>query len=97
VRQKRKEIKPIEFNLLWSTSINFIPSKILKIFTQELNTEKSETAFHISIDPIKFNFNLNNVKDNWLINLSSLEIPETIKIILQLGQKFNLPNNIMNK
>jgi len=69
-RQKRKEINPIEFNLLWSkftnTSSNFIPSKIEKISILELNTVKSETAFHISIDPIKFNnnFNLNNIKND---------------------------------
>ena len=32
-----------------------------------------------------------------MINLSNIDIPENAKSILQLGQRFNLPNNVTNK
>ena len=37
------------------------------------------------------------INEQWLINLNDTEIPEKAKVILQLGQQFNLPNNVISK
>ena len=40
---------------------------------------------------------ITSTNEQWLINLSDTKIPEKGKIILQLGQQFNLPNNVISK
>ncbi|KYN11102.1 hypothetical protein ALC57_16761 [Trachymyrmex cornetzi] len=40
---------------------------------------------------------LNNINEQWLINLSDTEVPDKAKVLLQLGHQFNLPNNMVNK
>ncbi|KYN20065.1 hypothetical protein ALC57_07591 [Trachymyrmex cornetzi] len=54
---------------------------------------------NINISPDNFNidYNFNKLNNKWLINLSNIDIPDISKFILQLGQKFNLPNNVINK
>jgi len=34
---------------------------------------------------------LKEVHDNWFVNLSNKTIPEEVKLLLQLGEKFSLP------
>ena len=79
---------------------DFVSIKINKISKQELR-EDSLTAVHrINVCPenIVFNYNLNNINNDWLINLSNTDIPDKAKFLLQLGQCwFNLSNNVTNK
>ena len=37
------------------------------------------------------------MNNDWLINLTDINIPDKVKYILQLGQRFNLPNIITDK
>ena len=56
---------------------------------------KDKTTHNICPDNFKTNFTITSTNEQWLINLS--DIPEKAKVVLQLGQQFNLPNNVINK
>jgi len=75
-----------------STNINskFIPSNIRKISMQDVNIPNHETLYHTNISLLNFNDNLklDNINNEWLVNLSNFEIPRNVKAVLQLGQKF---------
>ena len=43
------------------------------------------------------NYKFDNFNNDWLVNLSNIDIPDKKKYILQLGQLFNLPNIVTNK
>ena len=43
------------------------------------------------------NYKFDKSNNNWLINLTDLKILDKVKYILQLGQRFNLPNIVTNK
>ena len=51
---------------------------------------KDKTTHNICPDNFKTNFTITSTNEQWLINLSDTEIPEKAKVILQLGQQFNL-------
>ena len=52
---------------------------------------------NICSDKFETNFAINNINEQWLINLSNTEISDKAKVVLQLGQQFNLPNNVVGK
>ena len=62
-------------------------------------SNKTDSVYNIKIDPGSFNikFDISNTNEKWLINLSEVDIPSKAKILLQLGQHFNLSNNLTNK
>ncbi|KYN17289.1 hypothetical protein ALC57_10415 [Trachymyrmex cornetzi] len=53
----------------------------------------SNEVFDISVNHDNFNdnYNFNNINNNWILNKSDTVIPNEVKEILQLEQKFNLP------
>jgi len=51
----------------------------------------SLTEINISPDNFILGSRLNELHDNWFINLSTKIIPDDIRILLQLGERFNLP------
>jgi len=58
--------------------------------------------FHVNLDPSKFDNllpeqQLNIIKEKWIINLSSVDIPTEIQYLLQLGEKFSLPTESFRK
>ena len=73
--------------------------RIENVLTKVTNSEKIHSTHNINIAPDGFNeiFNICNTNEKWLKNLSNIMIPEKAKIVLQLGQHFNLPNNMVNK
>jgi len=48
----------------------------------------------VRIDPTAYSdslLNLEEIKENWFVNLSKVEIPHDIQCFLQLGETFSLP------
>ncbi|KAG5347140.1 COX1 oxidase, partial [Acromyrmex charruanus] len=75
------------------------PLKLKKISTKNTTTNEIQSSYKININPDRFNtnFEITSTNEQWLINLSNTEISEKAKIVLQLGQQFNLPNNVVSK
>ena len=73
--------------------------KLKKISTKNTTTNEIQSSYKINIDPDRFNtnFEITSTNEQWLINLSNTEISEKAKVVLQLGQHFNLPNNVVGK
>ncbi|KAG5312845.1 COX1 oxidase, partial [Acromyrmex insinuator] len=66
------------------------------------NSNKIYLGYNINITPDIFNesFDIRNINEHWLINLSNINISDKAIMVLQLallGQHFNLPNNLVNK
>jgi len=66
----------------------------------KVSTYDSNKVHHINVTPDKFslcfNYKIDNVNDDWLINLTDINIPNYAKYILQLGPRFNLPDFVTN-
>ena len=66
----------------------------------KVSTDYSNKVHHINVTPDKFslcfNYKIDNVNDDWLINLTDINIPNYVKYILQLGPRFNLPDFVTN-
>jgi len=45
-------------------------------------------VYHININSLNFNdnFKLDNINNEWIVNVSNLEIPENVKAVLQQGK-----------
>ena len=101
----RQEVNSINYNIKqivlpeMDGGTSFAPLKIENVLTKVTNSEKIHSTHNINIAPDGFNeiFNICNTNEKWLKNLSNIMIPEKAKIVLQLGQHFNLPNNMVNK
>jgi len=55
--------------------------------------KRSEDSYKINISPSKFEMEspVKLLHDNWFVNLSKITIPEEVKLVLQLGEKFGIP------
>ena len=103
--RKFKYVNNINYTLTMTEPQNkctgFRPSIISKISINEGSTNDSNMVHHISVRPDKFSFSFDykfdNVNRDWLVNLTDIDIPDNVKYILQLGQRFNLPNTVTNK
>ena len=75
------------------------PSKFNIVLTKVTNLNKIYSGYNINITPDIFNesFDIRNINEHWLINLSNINISDKAIMVLQLGQQFNLPNNLVNK
>ena len=75
----------------------YIISEIL--LNNDCSLSERQITYNINICPDKFktNFAIININEQWLINLSDTKIPEKAEVVLQLGQQFNLPNNVISK
>ena len=73
------------------------PLKLKKISTKNMKSNELQSSYKIHIDPDRFdtNFEIMSTNEQWLINLSN--ISKKAKVVLQLGQQFNLPNNVVIK
>jgi len=79
----KKEIKPINY---FCNDNNRNELKIsLKKDTDQL------TEIKISPDNFKLSSPLNELHDNWFVNLSKKTIPDEVRLLLQLGERFSLP------
>jgi len=79
----KRDIKPINY---FYNDIN----------RNELNVSLSkDTNSNIKINVSPYNFRLdsplNKLHDNWFVNVSKKTIPEEVRLLLQLGERFSLP------
>jgi len=79
----KKEIKPIKY---YYTENNRNELKI------SLNRDSScSRVVNIAPDEFELDKPVNVVHDNWFVNLSNKTIPDKVKLLLQLGEKFSVP------
>jgi len=52
---------------------------------------------NISPDNFRLSSPLNTIHDKWFVNLSKKPIPEDVRMLLQLGEKFGLPSTKKNQ
>ena len=79
--------------------ISCAPLKLKTVSTKITNSNTIYSSYNINITPDRFNekFDIRNTNEQWLINLSNAKISEKAIVVLQLGQQFNLPNNVISK
>jgi len=77
----KKEIKPIKYS----------PNEIRGM---ELNVSGGP-ACEVSISPMNFKLEspLEVIHEKWFVNLSKKKIPDEVRLLLQLGERFSLPSN----
>jgi len=59
-------------------------------------------GIEIEIEPMLFKNSipmnsLTSIKNNWMINLTSIAIPQDVQCLMQLGENFSLPSNKREK
>ena len=101
--RERSKIKNINYNIMQLVDSEMngdtfsAPLKLKKISTKNMKSNELQSFYKIHIDPERFdtNFEIMSTNEQWLINLSN--ISKKAKVVLQLGQQFNLPNNVVIK
>ena len=75
------------------------PLKLNTVSTKITNPNTIHSSYNINITPERFNgkFDIRNINEQWLINLSNAKVSNKALVLLQLGQQFNLPNNVVSK
>jgi len=81
----KKEIKPIKY--FYSDN----SQNELKIFFNNNNNGNITNEINISPENFRLCSPLNVIHDKWFVNLSKKPIPEEVRMLLQLGEKFGLP------
>jgi len=87
----KKEIKPIKY--FYSDN----SQNELKISFNNNNNGKTINEINISPDNFRLSSPLNTIHDKWFVNLSKKPIPEDVRMLLQLGEKFGLPSTKKNQ
>lgn len=90
-------IKPIEFYCKYNLDNN------MKIeLTRPIGSSTNDGSldpYTVRLDPNSFSaqYDLSNLQDKWFVNLSSVDVPEEVRFLLQLGDRFNIPYTHYNK
>ena len=68
------------------------PLKLKKISTKDIMANQGQTTHNINIcpDSFKTNFTITSTNEQWLINLSDIDIPEESQNSFAISQQFNL-------
>jgi len=95
----KSNIKPIQFcsTLLYSTPTR--QPHIPKITSTLNSINTTHNSFVTNISPQIFGqeAQLDQLQDNWLVDLSNTQIPIQVKLLLQLGGNFGLPPTSINR
>jgi len=79
----KKDIKPIKY---------FYDDNNRNELQISLKNETNSLAeINISPNNFKLDSSLNELHDNWFVNLSNKTIPNEVRLLLQLGDRFSLP------
>jgi len=56
-----------------------------------------QNNYNIKINPVSFgpHSNINKINNDWFVNISNQPIPKNVQLLVQLGDRFNLP--VFNK
>ena len=103
ISRELSNIKNINYNIIQRSDYEMSDASNAPLITKnvfdKMISNKTDSVYNIKIDPGSFNtkFDISNTNEKQLINLSKVDIPNKAKIVLQLGQHFNLSNNLTNK
>jgi len=78
----KKDIKPIKYYYTENTN------ELRIALNSDISCSK---VVNVTPDNFELDKPLKTVHDNWFVNLSKKTIPEEVKLLLQLGEKFSLP------
>lgn len=88
ISERRVDIRPILFDCVCQN-----PASDTIVNSEADSKNGLTTNYEINISPHNFNsqYSLNDFQDKWFINLSGISIPKQVQLLLQLGDRFNLP------
>jgi len=95
-KNQKQQIKPIKYFVrILKPTTDDTPSREFKKIISNVPpiTCPTEELHEVTVSPYDFDDNpaIDTVNDKWLINLSNIQIPKEVQLLLQFGHRFNLP------
>ena len=90
---------------IWYIENTKIKNKIQRLISQQriatnrsikpvkikINSNNNNNVTIITPDKFKTPNNINKIQEGWFLNLSNVHIPKDVELLLQMGDRFNLP------
>jgi len=99
--KQKQQIKPIRYVVNTHTSQPDLSSagsnRIIISTGRNIPPPGFESREVVSPNDFECNSTFDNVNNEWFCNLSNIEIPTDVQLLLQLGHRFNLPVTLADK